>query len=173
MNDASDVVLVEPDRAWLALFCTEGRRLIAVAAQAILEVHHVGSTAIPGILAKPIIDVLIILRRFLNEAESVAVSMAGYEYCGEAGIPGRQYFSRRTSPAFHLHAFLDGHAEVGRMLLFRDYLRAHPETAREYEALKRHLAERFRRDRAAYTDAKTDFISSVDAKAALWNPERH
>ena len=173
MNDAREVVLVEPDPAWPALFRAERRRLIAVAGQGILEVHHVGSTAIPGILAKPIIDVLIIRRRFLNEAETVAVSAASYEYRREYGMPGRQYFSRRTSPAFHLHAFLDGHAEVGRMLLFRDYLRAHPETAREYESLKSHLAERFRRDRAAYTDAKTDFISSVDAKAALWNPERH
>jgi GrpB-like predicted nucleotidyltransferase (UPF0157 family) len=162
------VVLAPSDPAWPALFEEEKRRVLSVAAEAITEVHHVGSTSIPGIMAKPVIDVLLVLNRFLSDAEIVAVARPGYEYRGEQGMLGRQYFSRRTAPAFHLHAFLETHPDVRQMLLFRDYLREHPEAAREYEALKLRLARDQDLEPIAYTDGKTAFVQRIDALARAW-----
>ena len=168
MSESSEreVVITYYDPAWPRLFELECDRLFGLCAEAVAEVHHVGSTAVPGLAAKPIVDMLVLLHRFLNGAEIAAISAHGYEYRGEQGIPGRQYFSRTTSPAVHIHCHLMTDASEGlRMLYFRDYLRAHPETARDYEALKRSLSEQHRSDREAYTEAKTAFIRQIEALA--------
>ena len=94
-----------------------------------------------------------------------AIAAPGYEYRGEQGAPGRQYFSRRIQPAFHIHCFLEGNSEALEMLLFRDYLRSHPATAQQYESLKKELQARFRFERYAYQDAKTDFVRTTIAAA--------
>ena len=104
---------------------------------------------------------------------------AGYECLGEYGIPGRLYFRKRTDTpglglrhggvarTHHLHMFPAGHAEWDRHIQFRDYLRVHPTVAREYQTLKRDLAARFSTDLEGYTDAKTEFIREIEARAAL------
>lgn len=164
-GDRSSVVLVPHDPRWADLFEAERQRLLACAPDPIIEVHHVGSTVIPGIHAKPVVDLLMVLRCFLSDSEIEAVAAPGYEYRGEYGIPCRQYFSRRSEPAFHVHAFLESHPDVRRMLLFRDYLRAHPDAASDYEALKLRLASEVL-DREAYTEAKAEFVRRIDALAA-------
>jgi GrpB-like predicted nucleotidyltransferase (UPF0157 family) len=94
-------------------------------------------------------------------AEIEAATARGYEYRGENGIPGREYFSRRPAPAVHIHALHLDHAEARVMLTFRDYLRANPDAAQRYEALKRRLAVEFAGDRPAYTDAKAVFVAEI------------
>jgi GrpB-like predicted nucleotidyltransferase (UPF0157 family) len=97
----------------------------------------------------------------LSRHEIEAAEARGYEYRGEQGIERREYFSRRTPPPAHIHALPADHPEGRMMLLFRDYLRAHPDVARGYEVLKRRLAVEFAGDRPAYTDAKAAFVAEV------------
>ena len=161
-----ELVIAYYDPMWPKLFELECDRLFGVCDEAVAEVHHVGSTAVPGLAAKPIVDMLVLLHRYLNDAEIAAISAQGYEYRGEQGIAGRQYFSRTTAPAVHVHCHLMVDAAEGmRMLYFRDYLRTHSDTARDYEDLKRRLAEQHRFDREAYTEAKTTFIREIEALA--------
>ena len=164
-GESREIVLSSHDAAWAELFEAERRRLLSVAADAIVQIHHVGSTSIPGIAAKPIIDVLVLLRRFLNEDEITSIAAPGYEYRGEQGAPGRQYFSRRIQPAFHVHCFLEENPKAQEMLLFCDYLRSHSTTAREYESLKKELRVRFRFERYSYQDGKNDFVKETLARA--------
>lgn len=166
VGERDGVILALHDPAWASLFASERARLLEAAPGAIVDVHHVGSTAVPGIVAKPVIDILVVLRRFLCDEEITAVSEPVYEYRGEYGIPGRQYFSRRTEPAFHIHAFLETNQEVERMLRFRDYLIANSEAAQEYEALKLRLANDLRLSREEYTRAKEAFVRRIDRLAA-------
>ena len=116
----------------------------------------------PRLAAKPIIDILVTLQRFLNEAEIADVCGPGHEYRGIDDTQ-RQYFSKRTPQAYHVHCYLPGNPEAERLLLFRDYLRTHPETAKQYEALKRDLASKHRHERQTYQDAKTHFVHAVEA----------
>ena len=88
---------------------------------------------------------------------------------GEAEIPGRIFFRKGDPRTFHLHLYSHGHPEIEWHLRFRDYLRLHPEAAREYEQLKRALAEKYRNDRVAYTEAKSEFIRAIEAKARSGN----
>jgi GrpB-like predicted nucleotidyltransferase (UPF0157 family) len=167
------IVVVDYDPAWPSI----ARRLIeevrAACGGLLVQVEHIGSTAVPGLAAKPIIDLMPGLARPEDGLACVAPMEAlGYEYRGAFGIPGRHYFPRQAEGerlAVHAHMFVVGHPEWTRHLLFRDYLRAHPRRMREYEALKRGLAERFRDERAAYTDAKSDFVRATDAMAAQWD----
>jgi GrpB-like predicted nucleotidyltransferase (UPF0157 family) len=164
---AREVVIVDYDYRWPALFEAERARLLAAAPAAVISVDHVGSTSVPGLAAKPIIDVLVTLHRFLNDDEIAALCLPGHEYRGIDDDIQRQYFSKRTPPAFHLHCYLPDNPEAARLLLFRDYLRAHPETAQAYAALKRDLAAKYRFQRETYQDAKTAFVRHVEAEAEL------
>jgi GrpB-like predicted nucleotidyltransferase (UPF0157 family) len=164
---AREVVVVDYDPRWPALFDAERDRLRAAAPLAIVSIEHAGSTSVPGLGAKPIIDVLVTLRRFLNPHEIAAVCAPGHEYRGIDQDIQRQYFSKRSSPAFHVHCYLPGSPEAARLLAFRDYLRSHPEAARAYEALKRDLAAEYRFEREKYQDAKTDFVRGVEEAARL------
>ena len=107
-SSSREVVIAEYDPEWPLLFIAERDRVLEIASEAIEQIEHVGSTSVPGLAAKPIIDVLGLLRRPLSEAEIEAIAAPGYEYRGEQGAPGRQYFSRRLpapglSPAFPLY----------------------------------------------------------------------
>jgi GrpB-like predicted nucleotidyltransferase (UPF0157 family) len=160
-----EVVIADYDPAWPARFDAERTRLLAVAPSAITAIEHVGSTSVPGLGAKPIIDVLVTLHRFFDAAEIAAICAPGHEYRGIDQDIQRQYFSKRTPQAYHVHCYLPGNPEAERLLLFRDYLRTHPETAKQYEALKRDLASKHRHEREAYQDAKTAFVRAVEAIA--------
>ena len=134
-------------------------------ARAVAAVEHVGSTAVPGLPAKPTIDILVVVPDPASGRKAVApLTAIGYEFRGELGIPGRFYFSKGLRRTHHLHLYPRGHPEIARLLLFRDYLRAHPEAARAYADLKLALAERFPNDREAYTEAKSGFIKSIEEK---------
>ncbi len=156
---------------WAGQYAQEAARLTAVLHPILLAIHHVGSTAVPGILAKPIIDILVEVRD-ITAVDGYNRNMAalGCVAKGENGVPCRRYF-RKGSDAHHtrhVHIFQTGHPEISRHLNFRDYLRAHPKTAVTYSDLKAGLAMQFRTDTEGYTNSKTAFIRDVDAKAARW-----
>lgn len=134
---------------------------------AVLAVEHVGSTSVPGLAAKPVIDLAVIVRPEDVPLAIRRLAEIGYVHRGDQGIPGREAF--RTPPGeekHHLYVCVAGSAGVRDHLLFRDYLRAHPEVAREYADLKRRLAREHRDDRDAYQAAKAPFIDAVTARAA-------
>jgi len=151
---------------WAQLFCKERARLLAAIGEYVLDIQHVGSTAIPGLPAKPILDIGVAVAEF--EAARVCIApleALGYTYRGEHGIPRRHYFVREPPRTHHLHMHEIASPEWGRLVLFRDYLLAHPDVAEAYGALKRELARRHSHDRGAYTEAKTAFVENVLGRA--------
>jgi GrpB-like predicted nucleotidyltransferase (UPF0157 family) len=156
--------IVPHDARWPRMFEAERELVEAAVGDRVETMDHVGSTAVPGLYAKPVIDVLVVVRS-LGDAEGCVRPLEGlgYECRGEAGVPGRLFFRkfRGGLRAFHLHMAGTGSGFWGEHLLFRDYLREHPQGAREYARLKRELAERFRDDREAYSDAKAGFVREV------------
>lgn len=160
------VVIVEYDPAWPERFAAERARLEAALAGHDARIEHVGSTAVVGLAAKPIIDMLLGLPSWPMAAEAIAAVVAlGYDHRGDGGIPGREYFRRGLPRSHQVHACALGGTFWRDHLAFRDRLRAEPQTVRAYEALKLELALRFRNDRLGYTDAKAPFIQAVLARS--------
>ena len=156
------VEIVPYDAAWPIRFEEEARHLRGVLQPWLAgSIEHIGSTAVPGLAAKPVLDILVTAEPFpLPPAIVATVESLGYEYKGENGIVGRQYF--RTRPhARHLHVFAPGSVEAEKHLRFRDFLRTHPEAALDYAALKRRLAVEHRLNREAYTDGKADLVRAI------------
>ena len=167
-------ILVEPlhiapyDPLWPRLFEAERERVEAVLGAWAVAVEHVGSTAVPGLDAKPVVDLLVGLGCMGDAGRCVRPLVGvGYEHRGEAGIPGRLFFRkfRAGRRAYHLHLTVLGGKFWNEHLLFRDQLRAHPRTAAEYARLKHELAARAGDDRAAYTAAKGRFVRDVLERA--------
>ena len=161
------IALKSYDPHWPVLFEIE-RQAMQRSGGWFKAMHHVGSTSIPGMAAKPIIDILVVLDRHEDGLACVdAMRGLGYEYRGESGIAGRHYFRKGSPRTHHVHMFAAGHPEAGRHLRFRDYLRAHPDEARAYEALKRMLAARFGSDTYSYSKAKDEFCARIERLAQL------
>jgi GrpB-like predicted nucleotidyltransferase (UPF0157 family) len=165
------VVVVDYDPAWPHVFEAEKTRLLNAAGELIIAIEHVGSTSVPGLGAKPIIDILAGVRALAEGRQTIGplTTQLGYEYMPEYEVemPYRLYFHKHppTGDQFHLHMVETTSEFWERHLLFRNYLRAHPAAAQEYERLKRHLADEYRTEREAYTEAKTEFVRSIEAKA--------
>jgi len=167
------VKVVPHDPRWREAFETESHRVTAALGSNTVAIHHIGSTAIPDIYAKPVIDMLVEVRDINNvDVRAAEMKSLGYEVMGEFGIPGRRYFRRyqkgcRTN---QIHVFRAGSDQVIRHLAFRDYMRAHPEEAQLYGDLKRRLATLHPDDPEAYMDGKDAFIKEIDRRAAQWTP---
>lgn len=164
------VVIVDYEPGWPRAFDEEKARLLAAIGPHIVGVEHVGSTAVPGLAAKPIIDILIGLRRLSDAVFCIPpLESMGYEYLPqrEMETPERKFLAKpRTKPrSHHIHMVEVGSDFWERHLLFRDHLRANPDAAAEYEALKRDLAAKFGEDRDAYTEGKTEFIRRIEELA--------
>ena len=148
----------------------ETLRLHQALEASLVQVHHIGSTAIPGIHAKPIIDLMPVVRAVaeLDAKQSVFLRL-GYQYWGEYGIPGRRYCTLDEPSTgrrkFQLHCFAAGSSEIERHLAFRDYLRANPAKAQEYDQEKRRCRDLHPDDSHAYSDAKADWIAAQLAEA--------
>lgn len=148
------------------LFSEERLRVALALGRLPAAIEHVGSTAIAGIAAKPIVDILIGLREVpLGRVIEPLVAL-GYEHVPGAGGEERLFFRRGTPRSFHVHVVLFDGPEWRRHIIFRDWLNLHPALAKEYEALKVDLAARFAEDREAYTTGKTAFVERVLAEAA-------
>lgn len=157
------VVIVDYDPRWPATFALLRDRVVHVLGDLVVAVEHVGSTAVPNLAAKPIIDIDVVIRSEADFAETVRrLAEIGYTHIGDLGITGREAFlADGALPRHNLYVCAAGASELRRHLLFRDALRADTELTAEYAALKRDLAERFRDDRDAYTEGKTAFITRV------------
>ncbi len=156
------VRLVPHNPEWKNIFEAEKLRLQNSISQYVLDIQHIGSTAIPGIVAKPIVDIGVAVENFERATVCVApLEAIGYEYKGENGIPRRHYFDYGMPRIFHLHMFEQTSPEWQSHVLFRDYLVRHPEIAGQYEALKKDLAGKYRNEREKYTSEKGPFIQQV------------
>ena len=169
-----EIEIVEYDPGWPARFAEEAKRLRAtLGSDLVIDLEHFGSTAIPGLPAKPIIDILIAVRS-LAEARATVIGPLrelGYVFWAENPKTDRLFFVKGMPPygerrTHHVH-IAEPTAEPWLRLPFRDYLRIHPEEAQRYGQLKRQLALKYRTDREAYTAAKTAYIDEVLAKAKL------
>lgn len=172
------IVIVEYDPRWPVLFEEERARLRAITGPLLVAIEHVGSTAVPGLAANPIIDVMGGVRdlgevtRYVPNLEGI-----GYEYVPqyEVFIPERRYFRKpRTGQSprtHHLHIVELTSTFWRRQLLFRDYLRTHSVTLREYADLKKRLAAEYGDDGRGYTDAKGPFIESIVSRAEGKGPD--
>jgi GrpB-like predicted nucleotidyltransferase (UPF0157 family) len=149
------------------LFFEEERLRVAIGLVRLpAAIEHIGSTAIAGIKAKPIIDMLIGMRALPLSAAIEPMTALGYTFMEGAGGEGRLVFKKRVPRAFHAHVVLHDGEEWRRHVIFRDWLNVRPQWARDYEALKVDLAARFRDDRVAYTEGKSEFIARAIAEAA-------
>jgi GrpB-like predicted nucleotidyltransferase (UPF0157 family) len=165
------VFVVDADPAWPARYEALRARL-AGQLEPPFRIDHVGSTAVAGLAAKPIIDIQISVPDLADEAEyRAAIESIGVVL--RAREPDHRFFRtpKGTERRLHVHVCQSGSDWERRHLLFRDYLRAHPELAAEYEQLKRRLADELRDDRIAYTDAKDDFVAETVRRAEHWAAE--
>jgi putative glutamine amidotransferase len=159
----------DPDPAWPATFDDEAARIVgALPAELVARIDHVGSTAVPGLGAKPIVDIQLSLRAMVPRTAYVGpLQDLGYTWVLDPWDEEHEYFrkSLRGARRFQIHVCLAGGEWERRHLAFRDWLRDHPEDARAYEALKRELAARHPRDIMSYGIGKTPFIRSLEVKA--------
>ena len=170
-QEQREVELVPHNPEWSHQADQEINRFLEGLSFPIIGIYHIGSTSISGIKAKPILDFVMEVENLENVLSAMsAIEALGYLSKGEFGIPGRQFFTRDTDGerSHHLHVFQKGHPDIERHTIFRDFLRANPDAAREYEKLKEKLAKRFPKQSGDYTAAKSDFILSMDEVARYW-----
>jgi GrpB-like predicted nucleotidyltransferase (UPF0157 family) len=156
------IEVVEYDPSWPERFEEESNLLREKLGDIAVEVHHIGSTAVPGLAAKPIIDILIEVADLAAlDARNRDMELIGYEPKGEFGIPGRRYFQKGGDNRTHqIHAFVAGDVNVSRHIAFRDYLRSNPGVAEEYGTLKKKVAETCDNDIEKYCDGKDAFVKN-------------
>jgi GrpB-like predicted nucleotidyltransferase (UPF0157 family)/chloramphenicol 3-O-phosphotransferase len=166
-SSRAPIVVSDYDSAWPELFREIAEPVRGALADLGAEVEHVGSTAVPGLAAKPVIDVDVVVPSATVVPEAIErLRELGYVYQGDKGITGREAFMWPPgSPPHHLYVVVAGSAAHADHVEFRDHLRVHPQAAHEYAALKRSLADRYADDRVGYTEAKSEFIAAVLAAA--------
>jgi len=164
------VEIKEYDPQWKQEYEKEKEKLVGIFSDIVVDIHHIGSTAIPKIKAKPIIDIMVVVED-INKVDEYNEDMIelGYTPKGEFGIENRRFFPKgENERSHHVHVFPKGDPEVKKHLNFRDYLRAHPKEARQYSQLKEVLAAKYYYNIDKYIEGKNDFIQEIDRKAAKW-----
>lgn len=169
------VVLAPYDPAWPRLAARHAESL-GVLGSILVAVHHIGSTSVPGLAAKPIVDLMPLVTGLADlDRERRRVEELGYQWHGELGISGRCYCTLSDAAGariVQLHFVSAGSPQVERHIALRDYLRAHPEVAGAYEKEKRRACDLHPDDSHAYTDEKDAWIRATEAKALTWFAER-
>ncbi|NYT11952.1 MAG: GrpB family protein [Methanomassiliicoccales archaeon] len=167
LDDPRDVVeVVEYDPRWRDLFNEERKLLERALSGLIIAIQHVGSTSIPGMSAKPVIDIMICVKEQSSPYVYIErVGPLGYIYQEQEDEPERIYFMKGMPRTHHLHFILHDTKQYWEHILFRDYLIANRDAFEEYVDLKRELAKRFREDREGYWAGKDKFIKSIVEKA--------
>lgn len=160
------IVIVVYDPQWPARYQEHARRIQQAVGSCALQIEHIGSTSVPGLGAKPIIDILLVVKDAANEQDYLpSLEAAGYVLrVREPDFDEHRMF-RTPEREVHVHVFSEGSKEIARYLNFRDHLREHEEDRRHYEALKQELATRDWPHMDAYAAAKGEFIESIIAKA--------
>lgn len=165
------IVVVPHDPAWQEEYKRAADEISAVYGDLLVSIHHIGSTSVSGLAAKPIVDIMPVVRD-IEQVDGYDPRMLnlGYFPQGENMLPGRRYFRYGIPPDFtrHVHVYQTGHPEVERHLAFCAYLRAHPADAVAYGALKMELAQRFPYDSEGYVAGKDGLIKNLLEKAMTW-----
>ena len=168
------VRVTEYDPRWRLDYEKEKELIAGILGEEMVSIHHIGSTAVEGLKAKPVIDILPVVRDLeAVDALNRRFEAAGYECMGEFGIKGRRYYRKGGEERTHqIHIFAAANGkEIRRHLAFRDYLRSHPKVRREYGALKEALAAAHPDDIGAYCDGKEAFVKETEQKAIRWRRE--
>lgn len=169
------IEVVEYDSIWKEKFLEEKKRLYqALGTDLIIDVHHIGSTSVPNLAAKAVIDICL----EVDSLEGLDISNRkmeeiGYEACGEFGIPGRRFFKKGGDKrSHHIHAFLSGNPHLYRHIAFRDYLIRHPNIAQHYAVLKKQVAASCQHDNEKYCAGKDAFIKHHEKLAVQEQTEQ-
>lgn len=177
------IIVVEYDPEWPIHFQRLQKLIDEHLGELVQRIEHVGSTSVPGLAAKPVIDMDVVIESRDILAQVIErLAGLGYVHKGDGGIPGRESFDREGVNVprdgkgtewitHHLYVCAQDSSELARHLFFRDYLRQHPEAATAYAQQKRELALRYHDDRIAYTEAKTEFVYTILSKAAKNEPD--
>lgn len=168
---AQHIIVTDYNPLWPKLFEAEAAKIREILGDNCLELHHIGSTSVKGLAAKPIIDIMPVVKDIeAVDRQAAAFGVAGYEYMGEFGIPGRRYLRKGGDErTCHVHIFGEkSRADIERHLAVRDYLRSHEEAAAAYGALKRGLALQYPWDNEGYCDGKDGFVKELEARALEW-----
>ncbi len=161
MNDISDTTIVPYQSDWPEKFAIEKENLKKVFGEAALEIEHIGSTSIPGLAAKPIIDIVVMIEDY-RQAARFAPLLANIGYVVQPASTERDYYIKGMPTDFHLSiAFADRGGFWPRQIIFREYLRKHPDVRQQYEQLKKELLQADPTGRGSYLAGKTEFVHGV------------
>ncbi len=161
------VKIVDYDNAWPETFRKESNLIKTIIGDNYVEIHHIGSTAVPGLAAKPIIDMILVVHslKVLDEID-LEMTNAGYVPKGEYGISGRRYYQKGGNRRTHqIHAFQQNDDNIIRHLVFRDYLINNNDVCREYATLKKKIADECKNDIEKYCDGKEAFVKHHESIA--------
>ena len=158
---------------WIQMFREEAEKLNLVFGSEIIHIHHIGSTAVPGLKAKPIIDLMPVVKDISHvDQYNKKMQEIGYEPKGENAIVNRRYFQKGGNKrSHHVHIYQIGSCEITRHLAFRDYLIAHPDEMKKYGTFKHNLAHQFPYDISSYIEGKDAFVKEMERKALEWYKE--
>lgn len=168
-----EVVDYRPE--WEKMFQEEEKKIRKILGKNCIAVYHIGSTSVKGLPAKPIIDIMPVVKDIsLVDTHDPEFRALGYACRGEFGIPGRRFYAKGGDHrTHHIHIFeKSSKADIKRHLAVRDYLRSHPDTAREYAELKKNLAARYPHDNDGYCDGKDAYMKELEQKALKWQEEQ-
>ncbi|WP_136604848.1 GrpB family protein [Paenibacillus dokdonensis] len=167
------VIVSEYDPQWATEFVLEKAKIMNALGELLLGIEHIGSTSVPGLGAKPIIDIMVGINELndLNQTHITDLARIGYQFINHANFPDRRFFRRGEWRAgtHHLHVYQYKGDNWNENLLFRNYLVNHPEALNEYIKLKKDLEKRYKNDRAKYTEAKGPFIRKIIEQAVMEN----
>ncbi|MCM3654342.1 GrpB family protein [Metabacillus litoralis] len=171
VNRAMNIIVTDYNENWVQLFEKEATIIRDLLQDELVDIHHIGSTAVPNLKAKPIIDIMPIVLD-IEKVDNFNGRMIeiGYEPLGELGIKGRRYFRKGGENRTHqIHIFqYDNDFEIERHLAVRDYLKSHKEDVMEYGKLKEQLAHEFPKDIDGYSNGKNDFVKNLERRAIEW-----
>lgn len=160
------VEIVKPNNQWPELFQAEAAKIKEALSPIFIDIHHIGSTAIPGLPAKPIIDIVPVVTNItkLKDCQK-ALENIGYDVHGEFGMPCRCFCTKGEPRTFQLHIFEEGSAEIDRHLHFVNFLKSHPEKIKAYGDLKQQLAKEYPDDIQRYCEGKSEFVLDIDSQS--------
>lgn len=168
---AQHIIVAEYNPLWTKMFEAEAMKIGNILGENCIEIHHIGSTSVVGLAAKPIIDIMPIVYN-LEDVDKVATEFEkiGYEYMGEFGISGRRYLRKGGDERTHqIHIFsVKSEYDIERHLAVRDYLRSHPAVCEQYSGLKKELANKYPYDIEGYCDGKEEFVKQLEREALGW-----